>query len=370
MKKLLPSNRFTSFSAKGQHIIAAGLDLYKHYLYNTNKDRYSKYSENAQNGLSYEEKEKTFNKNLIDEAIRQTGLNIEVTQSTFARHTVVRDSLFALVSEVLATIIPETILDQFANFAEVRNVAWGDNLNFRVPTPGLFVVSKLSNGQRIGEPQRLYDSNYILTPVNHDVTIQEDLYRVLTGQLNWGEWITRIGISVQTAITTEIYAKLTNSYDNLNASFKETGFDMDSFVQLAQRVSAANMGAKAVVFGTQVALSKVIPSADFSKYPYLGIGEEWAREGFMTRFAGVDMFLIDQRLVANDPNYNFAISDDMLYVISVGTDKPVKIGFEGEPIVNQLQPQQTADSTFVYSYQHRWAADLITSAKYGLIKLA
>jgi hypothetical protein len=280
----------------------------------------------------------------------------------------VQHMAFALISEVLNVVIPATVLDNFGQFAEVRNGGWGDNFKFTIPNPNLFVVSKIGNGIRKGEPQRLYSTELSLTPVNHDVTIQEDFYRVLTGQVNFGDWISRIAQSVETAISTEVYNAFYGSYSGLITNFKEAAFDSTAYVKLGQRVQAANRGAKVAVFGTRLALSKVIPNASFTNYG-TGLGEEYVRMGFLSNYMGFDHYMLDQRVVANDPTYSFSIADDALYFVAVGADKPVKIGFEGSPVIYQSSQGVNADNTLDYSYQQMWDTAVISSQKYGIMKV-
>ncbi|NLY47347.1 MAG: hypothetical protein GX053_15405 [Tissierella sp.] len=363
--KLPVSARYFSFTKDEQDVVTAMVDIYKHRLYDINPQKYGKYASSAQ-GKSYEEKVKLFNEALIKEAVKRSGIQLpSYSADVVVRHTAVREMMFDLISEALTIIFPNTVLDQFSQFAEVRNVGWGDNLKFTVPNNALFVVSRMGNGVRRGTPQRLYNSEVILTPETHEVTIQEDLYRLLSGKVDWADWISRAALSLQTDITTMIYKQFYNSINNLNASFKAAAFDTTDFVELAQRVSAANGGARTTVWGTQLALSKVIPDADFKKYPYVGAGEEYLRNGFLGNYMGTDLFMIDQRIIPNDPDYNFAINDDVLYFVTMATDKPVKVGFEGSATVFDANPRESADLTQNYTIQMRYDAIIATSSKYG-----
>jgi hypothetical protein len=361
------SKRFLSFSADEQDVVKAGVELYKHYLYLNKKDlRYSEFA----TGKSYEEKHKLFTANLLKEAFKRAGVaNAGFSDTIMMQNPNVQWANFALISEILSVITPATVLDSFGQFAEIRNGNWGDNFKFTIPNPNLFVVSKIANGIRKGEPQRLYSTETSLTPVAHDVTIQEDFYRVLTGKVDFGDWIMRISQSVDTALSLEIYNAFYGTYGGLVSTFKEATFDATKYVQLGQRVSAANRGAKVGVFGTRVALSKVVPNANFANFG-VGAGEEFIRNGFLSNFMGFDTFVLDQRIVANDPTYAFAAADDAIYFVAVGSDKPVKVGFEGTPIIYQGQLGTNADNTIDYSYQQFWDSAIVSSTKYGIMKVS
>lgn len=365
---VLKSNRFLQFSQAGQNIVEAGVDLYKHYLYVQKGDQ--RYAENAV-GKSYEEKEKLFNEKLVKEAVKQSGLVFSdgYNAETIIRNPVVFSTMFQLISETLTNIVPSTVLDEFGRFAEIRNSGWGDNFKFEIPNPNLFVVSSHADGIRKSIPQRLYNSEIFLTPENHSITIQEDLYRILAGKVNWGDWVTRIALSIQGKISTEVYDSFYGSYNGLNANFQEATYDTDAFIKLAQRVEAANGGARVSVWGTRIALSKIVPASTFGDAGYTGIGEEYNKMGYLGLFKGVNTFLINQRIMPNDPNYNFAIKDDALYFVSTGVDRPIKIGFEGEALIFQNGSNVNADLTQDYTYQQKWDTKVITSSKYGIMKV-
>lgn len=366
---IIKTPTFLTFSQEEKDIVEAGVDLYQHYLYVQKGD--NRYAEKAQ-GKSYEEKEKLFNEGLVREAVKRSGLTFSDgydIEAVVARHTAVRDQMFALISETLANIIPNTVLDEFGRFAEVRNAGWGDNFRFEIPNPNLFVVNTVADGIRRGVAQRLYNGEALLTPVNHEITIAEDLHRILAGKVNWGDWVTRISQSVQTKISTEVYEQLYNSYSSLNPNFQEAAYDPEQFVTLAERVEAANGGARVSVWGTRTALSKVVPDDEFAKFGYVGLGEEYNKIGYLGVYRGVNTFLISQRIKPNDPDYNFAIDDDAIYFVSMGADRPIKVGFEGSPLIFQSNSSGNADLTQSYTYQQKWDTKVITSSKYGIMKV-
>lgn len=359
--------KYRAFTKDEQDIVKAGVDLYKHYLF-VNKG-VSKFKEFAE-GKSYEEKEKLFNESLIRESYNRAGVaGSGFNDTIMMQNPNVKWAMFALISETLNVIIPSTVLDNFSQFAEVRNVGWGDNLKFTIPNNDLFIVSKIGNGMRRGEPQRLYNSDLVLTPEAHEVTIQEDIYRILAGKVNWGDWITRIAQSFETKISTDVYNTFYNSYESINPAFKEATFNKDAFVELAQRVQAVNRGAKVSVFGTQIALSKIADAAFTNTGSNLR--DDYIRMGYMTNYLGIDLFKLDQRIVPNDPEYKFSIADDSLYFVSTGTEAPVKIGFEGQVMINnQGQYGANADNTVDHNVQSFYDVALASSAKHGVMRVS
>ncbi len=359
--EVLDTPRFRNFSAEDKDVVKAGVELYKHYLHNQGKAGYSEFASG-----SYEQKHEQFNKAIMLQAVTNAGLPASraVDAKAFGK-VAVREEVFALVAEVLDIIIPNTVLTDFYRLAETKNVAWGDNLKFTVPNPNLFVVSKVSNGVRQTEPQRMYDADIILTPETRMVTIEEDFYRIVSNKIDWGMLIAKVSQSLETQISTEVYQAIFNTYSTLDSNLKEASFTQSTFVKLAARVEALNRGTKVYVMGTKTALASVIPSEDYFKFQ---LGADYNKLGYLGNFHGIDMLEIPQKITPN--TLNFAIDDATLYFFSMGLDRPVKIAFEGETLVNQVTDfGANADMTYSYTISKRYDIKIATSARYGIMKV-
>ncbi|MBW3020716.1 hypothetical protein KY334_05445 [Candidatus Woesearchaeota archaeon] len=360
--EILDTPRFRSFSAEDKDVVKAGVELYKHYLHNQGRQGYAEFA----TGDSYETKHENFNKALMLQAVTNAGLPASKANDakSFSK-TAVREEAFALISEMLDVIVPNTVLTDFMRLAEVKNLAWGDNLKITVPNPNLFVVNKVSNGVRQTEPQRMYDSDMVLTPETRMITIEEDFYRIVAGKVDWGMLIAKVAQSLETQISVDVYTALFNTYSTLDSNLKEASFTQATFVKLAQRVEALNRGTKVYVMGTKAALATVIPSNDYFKFQ---LGADYNKLGYLGNFMGIDLLEIPQKITPS--TLNFALADDKLYFFSMGLDRPVKIAFEGETLINQVTDfSANADMTYNYTIAKRYDVKVATSARYGIMHL-
>jgi hypothetical protein len=360
--EVLDTPRYRSFSAEDKDVVKAGVELYKHYLHNQGRQGYAEFA----TGEGYESKHEKFNKAIMLQAVTNAGLPAsKATDAKAFAKTSVREEVFALVSEVLDVIVPNTVLTDFYRLAETRNIAWGDSLKFTIPNPSLFVVSKVSNGVRQNEPQRLYEADMVLLPETRMITIEEDFYRIIAGKVDWGMLIARVAQSLETQISIDVYNAIFNTYGALDTNLKEASFTQTTFVKLAARVEALNRGTKVYVMGTKAALAGVIPSDNYFKFP---LGEEYNKLGHLGNYMGIDLLEIPQKIAPN--TLTFGIDDNTLYFFSMGLDKPVKIGFEGETLVNQVTDfAGNADLTYNYTISKRYDVKVATSARYGIMKV-
>lgn len=360
---VLNTNRFMSFSKEEKDVVQAGIDLYKHYLFvNKGKKEYAEFAGEK----SYEEKQKLFSESLIRESFKRAGVvNSGFSDSVMMRNPNVQWAMFSLVSEMLDVILPDTVLNSFYQFADIKNVAWGDNLKFTVPNPNLFVVSTFADGIRKAEPQRLYNSDVILNPIGRQITIEEDFYRVIANKVNWGDWVSRVAQSMETQISVDAYTALFNTYNNLSTNLKIAGYTQDAFTTLAQTVTALNRGANCVVFGTKVALGKILPTDSNLRF---GLGADYVKRGYIEDFMGVSLFEIDQKAVPGSDS--LAIDNNTLYFVAQGADKLMKIGFEGETLITTADQTKNADMTFEYNIFKKYDIKVATSSRYGMMKLS
>ncbi|ASA22749.1 hypothetical protein [Paenibacillus donghaensis] len=361
--------KFFSMPKEQQDVVQAGVEAWYHFCHqNRNKDgRFSKYAQYANDGVTLDQKQELFTKGLQKEALRYAGIpaDTKFSESMIQTHPSVQWATFAIVAQTLDIIVPETVLDSFYDFAEVKNVNWGDQLLFHVESPDLFVVSTKANGIRGNQRQRLFGKDFTLTPIRHTVEIYEELYRVLAGKTNWGNWVARVAQAIETDITTRIYSAIYDSFSSLSTSYRESAaFTSTAFNNLVARVAASNNNKNTVAFGTKNALSKVLPE---NQYMQFGMGAEFNRNGHLGNFQGTQLFEMDQKLKANSDD--FALATDFILVVSAGSDKIVKIGFEGNTEVHQTKPEDNADRSMSYSVAQHYDVQIVTAANYGIYKL-
>jgi len=355
------------FSKDDQDIIQGGVDLYKHFLFDTKgKQEYA----GVTNGKSYEEHEKLYNEALKKESILRSGISpTSFSKERLIKNPMVKWAMYELLSETVDTIFPQTIIDDFGRFAEVRNGNFNDNFMFKIPNPNYFVVSKSAHGIRHGQPQRLFTSELILTPVPNTIDIEDDYYNVLSGKSNFGEWMTKVAISLEAQVSIDVYNAMNTACLAQPAAFQIAagGYTSNAVVQMADRVSAANGGSPCYMLGTKSALSAVLPSNDYLK---VELGKQINDLGYLSNFMGIPAICFSNRLVPNDPNFNFAIDNKTIYFVSMGSQKPIKICLEGQTLINDTVQNDHAIQTIGYHVEKNYVVGAATATRIGSMKLS
>jgi len=283
--------------------------------------------------------------------------------STVLDYKKIRDGeckgLFTLIETILSRTVVEGLQgDEFFNaMVDFRNVAEGDKNLFVIEDDNLFVVAEAADGTQGIRRQRLIGGQKVtLTPVNKAIKIYEELILILSGRIDWVEFVNRVAKSFER----EIYASVAKQLNNLStARFTVTasGSPTESgLLNLIEKVEAAT-GKTAYVLGTRTALRN---------FPMSQIGEtvkdDYYDVGFSQSFNGTPCIRLKNYL---DAAGNFVLSDTRVYVIA-GDDKFIKHYIEGEPIVIARDAADNADLTQEYTVIRREGTAVVVSDTMGV----
>ncbi len=318
--------------------------------------------------MTFAEKTTRLNKAINEEIGKVAGVTNSgiLSDNMWVTHPTYRWATFAVISAMVDMILPETIIEDFGNFADVRIGGYGDSFAFDIHPNDLFITTKLSHGKRNSFAQRQYSNQVTVVPETRAITVEEDLYRILANKVNLAEWAMKCVRSLETEISIDVYNAIFTTYGSLLANFQTAGYSVNGFSALAQRVTAANFGATSSCFGTKLALSNVLPGNDFLK---MELGEIYSKAGYVNSFFGVDLYEIPQRINWEAGDYSFNISDNYLYFISTGAQRLVKICLEGEMLNIQDQAFNNANLTQTSTFLKKYGVAIASNAHYGILAL-
>lgn len=272
---------------------------------------------------------------------------------------------FAVINKLVDMIIPDVVKEDYMQVANTQTIGYGDSAVFDIKSGDLFTVVENGNSRRHVEAQRQFTGQKALVPTNHTVTTEVDLYRVLAGKENHAEYAMKVVLSIESEIAIDIMAAVKDSFNTLTANFKENAYSETAFKKLAARVGAANGGAKAVAIGTELGLGTIMPTNDYLK---MGLGETYSKIGYLPVFKNVPLIALAQKIDWSSADYDFALDDSYIYMISPQTQKLVQVVFEGGSLA--IADGQFANSNLAQkvSLHKRWCCALITNSKYGIMK--
>ena len=288
-----------------------------------------------------------------------------IDKAQYASNPQYQWATFAVVNTLVDMVIPDIITEDYMSIANTTNIGYGDTAEFTIKSGDLFTVTKNGNSRRHVEAQKQFTGTKVLTPTNHTITTEVDTYRVLAGKESLADYAMKVVLSIESEISIDIMAAIKVSFDSLTANFKENAFSENAFKKLATRVSAANGGARTVALGTDLGLGTIMPTSDYLK---MGLGETYTKVGYLPIFKNVPLFALSQKIDWDSADYDFALDDTYIYLISPQTQKLVQVVFEGGSLAIADAQFGNSNLSQNVSLHKRWTVGLITNAKYGIMK--
>ena len=283
--------------------------------------------------------------------------------STKIDYKAIRDGkcpeLFAVIEEIIDVALDVAIAEDspIRNMIETKSGAWGDKPEFLISDNSLLTVDVVANGTQGIRRQRLIGGQKVtLTPVNKAIKIYEELILILSGRIDWVEFVNRVAKSFEREFYASVAAQLNNlttARFNVSASGSPTEAGL---LALIEKVEAAT-GKTAYVLGTRTALRN-FPMAQSGET----VKDDYYAMGYSGKFNGTDCIRLKNYLDASD---NFVLSDTRVYVLA-GDDKFIKHYVEGEPIVIARDAADNADLTQEYTVIRREGIAVAVSATMGV----
>lgn len=282
--------------------------------------------------------------------------------STKLDYRAIRDGkcngLFSMVEEILKnTVVDGLQSDEYFNaLVDFRNVAEGDENVFVVEDNNLFVVSEAADGTQGIRRQRLGGATETAIPTSMKIVrVYEELNRVLSGRVDFNEFINKVAESFRQKLLNDIYGLWSN------ATAAELGgvtyfpaagsYDEDELLDLISHVEAASGGKTATIIGTKKAIRNLASSiqSDSAK-------EDLYNMGYYGKFYGTPVVVTPQRHKVGTDEF---VMDDNALTIVAGDDKPIKVVYEGESIMLMGGPTTNADFTQEYFYGEKYGMGIV-----------
>ena len=282
--------------------------------------------------------------------------------STVLDYKKIRDGeckgLFTLIETILSRTVVEGLQgDEFFNsLVEFRNVAEGDKNLFVVEDDNLFVVAEIADGIQGVRRQRLGGSTETSIPTTLKVVkIYEEMNRVLSGRVDFNHFINKVAESFRQQLLNDIYTLWSGATaEQLGGItyFPEAGaYDEDELLDLIAHVEAAAGGKRATIVGTKKAIRNLKPSMESDGYK-----DDLYNMGYAGKFFGTPVVVTPQRHKVGSTE--FVMDDNMLTIIA-GDERPLKVIYEGNPIVLMGDPMSKNDFTHEYFYAEKYGCGIV-----------
>lgn len=327
---------------------------------------------------SYNEKNAIFNESIIkyccEESGREfTGLDM-LKNPMVTKRTSFKEAFDTVIAQIITPVIPKLTSEKYNTLYEVSQVGFGDNGKFVVESDELFIISEEAEGIARGGIQTLYNEEYTVKATKRTVTIGVDWYHVAAGIHDWGRWGVKVAKSFEAYISAAVVKALTSVVSTQEEMAKKgiggyyaNGVNDTNWITLSTNVSLANGGASVYALGTNIALAEVLPEATdgfrFDEH------SSYVADGYLPRYKKVPLIEIDNGLIPNTINNTpkRLVPDDYIYMIAMGSYKPVKVVFEGNSVSVHEDAYQKQDRVYALTIDVWMGVDVIAGSKFGVI---
>lgn len=341
-------------------------DYYNHYCFATMNKTVGDFDAS----VTLSEKEDKMNKALISEVERVGGVSkVEgISFEAWSTNPTVKWATFAVVNAMIDAIIPDTVIRDLGLFCEMKQVGYGEVAEFELAPNGLFAVTEAGNAIRRSFNKKQFNVSKTLQAINHQVTVEVALYKVLAGKESLAKFVNKAILSIERQMSFDAYDALNNLVTNgsFPASLKKAGYTVPDLIELCQKVEAYNNGARVAILGTKKALYNVLPNTAVGYHINTDVDNIKIR--LIKDFLEYDIVELSQ--VATGSNYGLKLHDDKLYVMAMNGDKLIKMVIEGSTITNIDQASDNADLTQHATLNKRWGVGVITNSAMGCMTLS
>lgn len=293
--------------------------------------------------VAYSFGEKQYDYNALNDTLREELKELAGTYSLYREN---KNTIFALIEETIDEILPKKVMEQYSMFAEVRTFAQGDRPVFnkkegrrrakqfvtRVGLAGIYEVFKLDK------------SSFEVPTSAFGGAAQIGFEEFLDGKVDFAEVTEIIMEGLDEVVYEEIAKALIGGINQLPAANKQshTGFDEAKMDKL---IAVARAYGEPAIYCTYELAAKILPVSDWVSSE---MKNERNAQGYISQYKGNRIVILPQSFT-DETNATKVIDPSYAWIIPTGgNDKPVKIAFEGQTIVDEYTNYDRSREIQVY----------------------
>ena len=282
----------------------------------------------------------------MNEALR---VEFKALAPDYRTYKVNQNTIFALIEQTIDEVLPNKVMEAYAQFADIKTFAQGDKPIF---TEKITRSSRRRAQQFIGkvglaglyEVFKLDGRSYEVTTNALGGAAQIGFEEFLDGRVDFADVLDIVMEGLDACIYKEIEAQLVGAIANIQPSNYDTfgGFDENTMDRL---IGIADSYGKSAIYCTFEFAAAMWPAdtrmSDAMKE------QRWTGNGYVATYKGHQVIVLPQSYDDED-NTLKTIDPSYAYIIPVGSEKPVKIAFEGGTIVDEYTNYDRSKEIQVY----------------------
>lgn len=282
--------------------------------------------------VAYSFGDKNYTYGDLQDTFRDEVKEIAGTYSLYREN---KNTIFALLEETIDDVLPQRVLEQYSQFAEIKTFAQGDKPIF---TQKITTASRRRAKQFIGkvglaglyEVFKLDGQSYEVTTNAIGGAAQIGFEEWLDGRVDFADVLDIVLEGLDECIYIEIEKQLHGAIGNIQPANFATD---NAFVEakMDKLISIADSYGKSAIYCTYEFAATMVPSTGWISDDMRN--QKW-NNGYLANYKGHQVIVLPQSY-EDETNAIKVIDPSYAYIIPVGAEKPVKIAFEGQTIVDE-----------------------------------
>ena len=289
----------------------------------------------------------TFTAKEINETLR-SELN-SIAGSNYHLYEQNKHTIFALIEETIDEILPQRVLEEYGQFAEIKTVAQGDKAIFRQKVTAASRRRAKQFITKVGlagvyEVFKLDGKAYELPVTAFGGAAQISIEEFLDGRLDWNELVEIVMEGLDEAVYAEIEKALIGAVDSLGENNKYAGVGFNE-AAMDSLIAVADSYGRSTIYCTYEFAATMVPSEGWISDNMRD--QKW-NNGYLANYKGHNVIVLNQSLT-DENNSTKVIDPAYAWIIPAGAnEKPVKIAFEGQTLVDDRKNDDWSREVQVY----------------------
>lgn len=295
-------------------------------------------------------------KNLTFEALNETFRNeMNELAPSYREYRNNKNLIFELIEVGVDEILPKRVLQNYGQFAEVKTYAQGDKPIFSTRISAASKIRAKNNFvTRVGlagryEVFKLDGLTYEIPTSAWGGAAQIGFEEFLDGRIQMSDVYDIVLEGMDEAVYREIAKGLDAAVAKVTAKNKtvQAGFVED---QMDRLIQTADVYGKSTIYCTFEFAATMIPDYNWASD---SMKQERWENGYYASYKGHNVIILPQSFTSIT-NETKVMDPSKAYIIPTGSEKPVKVAFEGETAVREVESQED------------WSREIQTYRKFGV----
>lgn len=300
---------------------------------------------NSASPVAYSFGDNKFSYAELNETLRKEMNEYAATPALYREN---KNTIFSLMEVIVDDVLPARVIELYGQFAEIKQFNQGEKAVF---TQKVTAASRRRAKQfitKVGlagvyEVFKLDGRTFELEATAFGGAAQVSIEEFLDGRMDLAEILDIVMEGIDERIYEEIHSALSAAVASLQTSNKASEA---SFVEaeMDRLIAIADAYGRATVYCTYEFAATMVPSEGWVADSHRV--ERW-NNGYLANYKGHNVVVLPQSYV-DETNTEKVVDPSIAYIIPTGADKPVKIAFEGQTLVEDFNNHDWSKEIRVY----------------------